>query len=142
MNIRQRFSRYKEILLYLLFGVATTAVNFAVYSVAVELLHWDLTLGNAVAWLCAVIFAFITNKLLVFNSRSFRCLTLLKEGLSFFGARAASGVIEVVVPPWLYGLGLTADLFGIKGITAKLLVSVIVIVLNYIFSKWWTFRKS
>ena len=142
MSIRQLWNKYREILLYLVFGVATTGVNFVVYTVAVELFAADMTLANAVAWLCAVIFAFVTNKLLVFDSRSFRLSALLKEGLSFFGARALSGVIEVVAPAWLYSLGVTADLFDIQGITAKLIVSVVVIVLNYVFSKWFIFRKS
>ena len=142
MSIRQLWEKHREILLYLAFGVATTGVNFVVYTVAVELFAADMTVANAAAWLCAVVFAFVTNKRLVFRSRSVTAGVLLKEALSFFGARAVSGIIEVVAPAWLYSRGVTADLFGIQGITAKLIVSVAVIILNYVFSKWFIFRKS
>ena len=141
MKITEYFNRYKELLLYLAFGVATTAVNFVVYTLAVHLFRLNMTISNAIAWLCAVIFAFITNKQWVFHSHTVTARVLFKELVSFFGARILSGIIEIVAPEWLYSLGVTADLFGIQGITAKLIVSVVVIILNYLFSKWWIFRS-
>ena len=136
------FTKYKEILLYLLFGVATTAVNFVIYSLLVELLNCNMTLSNTVAWFGAVVFAFFTNKLLVFESKQFTPAVLLKEVLSFFGARVVSGIIEIVLPELLFNLGLDAEIFGVRGLAAKALVSVIVIILNYVFSKLFIFKKK
>ncbi|MBQ6830319.1 MAG: GtrA family protein [Clostridia bacterium] len=141
-KLKQLWGKYKEVLLYLIFGVATTAVNFVIYSLLVKLLHCNMTLSNTVAWLGAVIFAFVTNKLFVFESKRFDLAVLAKEILSFFGARILSGVIEIVLPEQLVNLGLDATIFGIDGLVAKALVSVIVIVLNYVFSKLFIFKKK
>lgn len=134
--------KYKELLLYLVFGVATTAVNFVIYSLLVKFLACNMTMSNAVAWLGAVIFAFVTNKLFVFESKQWRFPLLLKEMLSFFGARFLSGILEIVLPELLYNIGIDFDLFGIQGIVAKALVSIAVILLNYVFSKWFIFKKK
>lgn len=141
-KLHELFLKYKEILLYLIFGVATTAVNFVIYTLLETLFHCNITLNNAVSWFGAVIFAFITNKLFVFESKEFRGPVLIKEMLSFFGARIVSGLIEIVLPEQLVNLGLDTELFGVRGLVAKALVSVIVIILNYVFSKLFIFRKG
>ena len=127
--------------MYLFFGIATTSVNFIIYTVFVKVLQVGMTSSNAVAWLCAVIFAFITNKLFVFESRRFDFKLLLKESVSFFGARIVSGIVEIALPTLLYNIGFDFELFGIKGFAAKAFVSVIVIILNYVFSKLFVFKN-
>lgn len=136
------FAKYKEVILYLCFGVATTAVNFVIYSLLVELLGCNMTLSNTIAWFGAVVFAFVTNKLFVFESKRWTIGLLCKEVLAFFGARVLSGVIEIVLPEQLVNLGLDAELFGVRGLVAKAVVSVVVIVLNYVFSKWFIFKNK
>ena len=127
----KRLAKNKEILLYVIFGAVTTAVNFVIYSLLVEILQCNITLSNTIAWFCAIVFAFITNKLIVFESKQFHFTLLIKEVLSFFGARIISGIIEIFVPECLFKLGFDFEIFGIRGLAAKALVNIIVIVLNY-----------
>ena len=140
--IKRLLMKYKQIILYLFFGVTTTVVNWCIYVPLYEILRVDMTLSNAIAWLGAVLYAFITNKLFVFESRSMAGKVLLQEGIKFFGSRAFSGVVEILLPTGLYAIGLNQALFGIEGGVAKALVSVLIIVLNYIFSKFLVFRKK
>lgn len=134
--------KYKEIIMYLIFGVATTAVNWVVYTLLVTLMKAEVTFSNAVAWFVAVVFAYVTNKLFVFESRDTSIKTLVKEILAFFGSRVASGVIEIFLPTLLMAIGLNQAVFGIEGSVAKFAVSAIVIILNYIFSKLIVFRSK
>ena len=89
-KIIELLKEYKEIIMYLIFGVATTLVNFVVYSVFVDILKADMTVSNAIAWMVAVSFAFVTNKLYVFNSKKRGLLPVLKEVVSFVGSRIIS----------------------------------------------------
>ncbi len=141
-KIVELFKKYKEIIMYLVFGVATTIVNFVVYTVLVEFLSADMTLSNAVAWVVAVTFAFITNKIFVFRSKKKGFAAVFREAVSFYGSRVISGIVEILLPTLLYAIGFNFDLFGIKGFGAKAAVSLIVIILNYIFSKLFVFRKK
>lgn len=137
--ILQFLKKYRHILLYLLFGVTTTAVNWCIYALSHGFL--GMTAANAVAWLGAVVYAFVTNKLFVFESKSMKAGVWLAEGVKFFASRAFSGVVEVFLPTGLFALGLEQDLFGLEGGVAKALVSVLVIVMNYVLSKWVVFSK-
>ena len=128
-------------MLYLFFGAATTLVNFILYTIFVELFDYGITVSNGIAWCGAVIFAFFTNKYYVFGDRNFGWKALFFQAASFFGSRFLTGLIEIFLPTVPYRCGLDFDLFGIKGFTAKLVVSVLVVVLNYIFSKVIVFRK-
>lgn len=139
--MKKLYEKYKELIHYIFFGGATTAVNWLVYALLVEVFHADITLSNAIAWLAAVIFAFITNKLFVFESKSFASAVIWKEALSFLGSRLLSGLLEIVGPTALMAIGLDMPLFGIDGFAAKLVVSIGVIVLNYVLSKLLVFRK-
>jgi len=123
----------KEIIIYLLFGVATTIVNWVVYVFA--LLFFNLTISNAIAWIIAVIFAFVVNKIYVFKSKESSIKGVFKELSLFFGARVISGVFEIVSLPLLVYIGLNQKIYDIEGAVAKIIVSIVVIVSNYWFSK-------
>ena len=140
--MKNLITKHKEILLYLFFGVTTTAVNWAVYALMTAALHANMTLANAVAWVAAVVYAFITNKLFVFESKSMEPKVLLSEGVKFFSARIASGIVEILLPTAMVAIGLSGTLFGLEGGIAKAVVSIVVIVMNYILSKWLVFRKK
>ncbi len=137
MNI---FKKYKQEILYMAFGCVVTVVNWAVYSLLVTVFNVGVTLSNAVAWFLAVIVAFITNKLYVFESRSKGLRALSKEVIGFFMTRTVTGLLDVFLPTILIGLGLNGALFGIDGFYAKLVVNGIVIILNYLFSKLLIFK--
>jgi uncharacterized membrane protein YfhO/putative flippase GtrA len=130
-----------EMVKYLFFGAATTFFNWCVYGLVVRFAGFSVTVGNVIAWFVAVVFAFTTNKIWVFGSRSWQPLLVLREGSAFLGARIFSGLVEIAGVPFLYRVGLNYPLLGIEGFAAKVSVSVIVIVLNYIFSKLIIFRR-
>ena len=69
-KIKELLLKYKEVIMYLIFGVATTLVNWIVYSLLMKTSVVNMTVSNAIAWFTAVVFAYITNKLFVFESRS------------------------------------------------------------------------
>ena len=134
--------KQKEIILYIVFGVSTTAVNWIIYTLLTLVLQVGMTLSNGIAWGGAVLFAFVTNKLFVFESKSMKWCIVFKEALLFVGARIFSGVFEVFLPTALVMIGLNQKLWGIDGFWAKVLVSVLVVILNYVVSKTLVFVKK
>ena len=145
-KIKELIIKYKELITYFIFGVLTTLVNWAVYTALVFALPDSIqegvkiTVSNAVAWVAGVIFAFITNKIWVFESKSFEMN--IKEFISFVAARAVTGVIEIFGVPLLVKIGLNQRIFGVDGALAKVIVSVVVVVLNYVFSKLIVFKNK
>ena len=97
-------------------------------------------ISNVVSWICAISFAFFTNKLWVFQSKSWKACDWIPEFGKFFSARVATGIIEILAVPLLVGIGLDQTILGIEGMAAKVIVSVLVVVLNYIFSKLFIFK--
>ena len=148
MRLKELLSKYKEIISYVFWGAMTTAVSFLTYSLFTLLFTAFLdttaavTIANVLSWVCAVLFAFISNKLWVFDSKSFEKAVVLPEFLKFLSSRIATGVIEIAGLPFLMLLGLGGELFGIEGLLAKLIINVIVIILNYVFSKLLIFKKQ
>lgn len=142
-KIQELFVKYKEIIMYLIFGVGTTVVNWVIYTVIVMLgKEVNLTIANIIAWVGAVAFAYITNKLWVFESKSWSLEVVWKELGMFLGARIFSGIFEIGLFPVLVWLGMNQAIFGVEGMLAKVVISVLVIVLNYIFSKLLVFKKK
>ena len=146
-TIKKLFVRYREVIMYLIFGVATTLVNWVTAYAVQKIFHlsakgWEFTLTNAIAWVVAVLFAFFTNKKYVFESKTVGAKAYFAEMAKFFGARAATGLIEIELPTLLVNAGLDQSLFDYKGFWAKAVTSIIVIVLNYVFSKLFVFRRK
>ena len=136
----------RETILYLIFGVLTTLLNLAIFKLGCSRYGNDAALAvNVVAFVAAASFAYVTNKLFVFESKSWNLKLLCREIPSFFGARIASFAIEeaglCICTEWL-NAG-QYSFFGINGlIIAKILLSVIVVILNYIFSKLFIFKQT
>lgn len=126
---------HKEVVTYLIFGVLTTLVNYAVYLPLYNWLHLSATLSNAIAWVAAVAFAFVTNKPFVFESHDWSMKTVIPELSKFVGCRVGSGFAETAI------IFLTVDLLQWNGNLWKLLTSVLVVILNYIASKLLVFKK-
>ena len=133
-KLKTLYAKYRETVIYLVFGVLTTVVNYAVYIPLYNFVHLPASVCNGVAWVAAVAFAYVTNKLFVFESKSWNS-GVLGELLRFVGSRVTSGVIETV------SLLVTVDILGWNGNIMKLFLAVIVIVLNYILSKFFVFKK-
>lgn len=128
--------KYEEILSYLFFGGLTTLVNYIVYLPCYNLLHLSGALSNAIAWVAAVAFAYITNKPFVFKSHDWSAKTVIPELTKFVGCRVGSGLAETVI------IFIAVDLLAMNGNIVKLLTSVLVVVLNYVASKLVVFRKK
>lgn len=141
-KLLELYKKYREPVNYLIFGGLTTLVSLGTYALFVEVCGMGVMAGKALSWVCAVTFAFITNKLWVFFSADTDGKTLLAEAVKFFGSRAATGVVELVGLPLLMRAGLDQPLFGVEGFAANLVVTVVVIVLNYVLSKFLVFRKK
>ena len=149
-KVKELMIKYKEIILYAAFGVVTTLANLFSF------LFFDYVLGpdfylvsNAIAWLVGVLVAFVTNKLWVFNSKSWKLKLFLKEFAEFVGARVFSfGVEEAGM--WLFVdiIGFdekSINVFGfvITGVwIERILLSGIVVIMNYFFSKFIIFKKK
>ena len=135
-KVRELIAKYWEVLIYLVFGVLTTVVNYIIYLPVYNILGLSAALSNAIAWVGAVAFAYLTNKPFVFKSHDWSMKTVIPELSKFVGCRVASGAAETVI------LLVTVDLLHWNGNIWKLLTSVIVVVLNYIGSKLFVFRNK
>ena len=126
----------KETILYLVFGILTTVINIAVCGLLADILKWDIYLSNTIAWILSVIFAFVTNKIFVFNSKARDAKILLKETVSFLIARLISLGFDMLAV-WLM-----VDLWGVNIWIGKIISNIIVIIMNYIFSKLFIFNNK
>ena len=149
-TIKNLIIKYKELIIYGVFGVCTTLVNFLTYKLFNVLLGVDFYLvSNIVAWFVSVVFAYVTNKLFVFESKSWKLKVVAKEVPSFFAARVFSFLVEEA------GLFLLVDIckmkdfaFEVYGFTvsgnmiSKVGLAAVVVVMNYFFSKFVIFRKK
>ena len=135
LNKIWRFLTVPEMLLYILFGILTTAVNILSFGLLRDVLQWQLLTANTLAWVLSVAFAFLTNKVFVFRSKSFAAKLVLRELVSFVGARLFSLAVDTA------GMWLLVDVLTWNDWLAKVLMNVIVIVLNYVFSKLFIFKR-
>lgn len=133
--------------MYLIMGGLTTLVSWGTYLLFAWILpiaNQDLLVltANALSWLLAMTFAYVTNKIWVFESKSWERHFLLKEFGLFVSARLLTGIFEVVAVPGLVWLGCDQSILGVPGMLSKIIVSIIVVLLNYVFSKLIIFRKQ
>lgn len=143
-TIGKLLKTYREPLLYLVFGVLTTAVSFLSAGAGkwvLERLHADgsvvATVSTVFSWICAVTFAYVTNRRFVFESRAAGRTAVLKEALAFYGGRVTTLLFETAFM-WVGNL-----LFREEGYWwVKIAANVIILVLNYLISKLFVFKKS
>ncbi len=134
MKIKALIEKNKEIILYLVFGVLTTAVNYISYLLLAPFFT-KTVIPTVIAWILSVIFAYVTNRIFVFCSDA-KGEEIIREIIAFFGARVFSGVLDVAIM-WLF-----ADTLCFNDKLIKILSNVIVVILNYIAGKWFVFRKK
>ena len=132
--IRELLKKYREQIAYLFFGGLTTLVNWGTYALLTVFPSFtNLSAANAAAWLAAVLFAFFTNKFFVFRHKSDE--HMLREFLTFFGARVLSGIVEIG------GFALLVDVMHLNDWLVKIAISVFVVLANYVLSKFLIFKK-
>ncbi len=134
--MRELMAKYKNIIFYLIFGVGTTVVNIATYAVCAEMLYFSTVTSNIIAWILAVLFAYVTNKIWVFESKCTEAKAVVRELVKFFGCRLLTGIVDLII------MYVFVDIFSFHGILMKVLSNILVIVLNYVASKLFIFKKS
>lgn len=150
-KLKEIYVRHREIIVYFIFGVLTTAVNLLTFYVLEIMFGTEKSYlyNNLIAWVVGVLFAYITNKLIVFESKSWAPSVVLKESAEFVGARLFSlGVEEAGL--WFFVELLSFGTLSMKilgfnltgGFIAKVILAVIVVILNYLFSKFIIFKNK
>lgn len=121
----------REVFFYLVFGVLTTLVNIVSFAMLTRLLSAGTVLSNVIAWFLSVLFAYVTNRRWVFQSKDGN---VFREAAAFFSGRIGTGVLDTVV------MFITVDLLGWNDMVMKVISNVIVVILNYIISKFFVFK--
>lgn len=136
MNLTTLYQKYKDILFYGIFGVLTTLVNLVVYFICAHPMHLGTMPSTIIAWIAAVLFAYITNRKWVFHSSASSPNEIIREIISFFACRLTTGIVD-----WLC-MFLFVDVFHFNDVIVKAAANVLVIILNYVASKLIIFRHT
>ncbi len=123
----------KEVISYLIFGILTTLVNIVVYSFCNDVLQIQYLISNAIAWILSVLFAYFTNRKYVFGSHN---SSIISELVKFIGARVSTGIMDMLL------MLLFVDALSMQSMISKIIVNVVVVILNYVFSKLFVFQEE
>ncbi|EHO54395.1 putative cell wall teichoic acid glycosylation protein GtcA [Lachnospiraceae bacterium oral taxon 082 str. F0431] len=135
--IKNLWLRYKELFFYAVFGVGATVINIVSYRVLANIFGKKYFLiANIIAWILAFIFAFITNKLFVFESKSWEAQIAMKEFVGFLSARLATGILDTVLM-WFF-----VSVISLDDTLSKIIINILVIIINYVASKFFIFKKE
>lgn len=130
------YKKHKEALLYLFFGVLTTVINIVIFYLFTDIIELDELIANIIAWIIAVLFAYVTNRTWVFSPHCATKGDVIKEIVSFYGGRVFTLLLEEGM------LFVFIKLLTLNAIAVKIVAQVVIIVLNYIISKIFVFRKK
>ena len=125
----------KEVILYLIFGAFTTFINIASFKILNTVFHLEENLSNNIAIVLAVLVAYFTNRKLIFNSKATGFKEKIFEFIKFMGSRLVTMLLESG------GFYVLFNLLHINKYISKISITVIVVILNYIFSKFIVFKK-
>lgn len=130
------YNRYRSFVLYVFFGVCTTIINIAAYTLCARVFGMGTVSANVTAWIAAVAAAYITNKIWVFESRAWTTKAVIYEIVTFAACRATTGAMDVAI------MYVSVDLLGFQDIMMKVISNALVIVLNFLFSKLVIFKRK
>ena len=144
------YLKHKEPLNYAFWCIMTTLVSWTSYTVyaylfgGIEELAPTVValIANILSWVTAVTFSFVANKIRVFESKSWKPMVVVPEALKFYSTRAAVGVVETGLATLMVLVGLDRPLFGVDGLMSKMIVTPIIIIMNYLCGKFFVFRKK
>ena len=134
-KIKELYIKYREIFWYLVIGGLTTLVNILAYYVFAHPLSLSVTISTVLAWFVSVVFAYVANKIVVFESKTSSFKLLVLEIVLFFASRLATGALDTAI------MFIFADKLAFNDIVVKIISNIIIIILNYILSKLLVFRK-
>ena len=135
-SIVELYKKYKQIILYIFFGICTTVINAIAYELLYKLANISNIASTIIAWFVAVLFAFVTNKDYVFNAEANNFKDKLSQFVSFFACRGLTGILDVAI------MVVAVDWFKLNSLLWKLISNIIVTVINYVASKWYIFKNS
>lgn len=135
-TLRTLLQKHREIVSYIFWGVMTTAVNYAAYFLLRNVFLVPLVAGNAAAWAVSVLFAYFVNKLFVFRSKDWAWRVALRELWQMVASRIFSLGLETDIL-WLFVEKLLLNEFIVK-----LAANVLVVIVNYVLSKFIIFNKK
>lgn len=133
LKFGRHYALSREVLFYLVFGVLTTLVNIISYAILSRVFVVGTVGANVIAWFLAVLFAYLTNRRWVFLSRG---RNVVREATAFFSGRLATGVLDTIV------MFITVELLGWNDLVMKVISNFIVIILNYVISKFFVFKNG
>ena len=126
----------RETISYVICGVLTTIVSMGVYWLGYDFLNMDVLIANILSWIISVSFAYVVNKIFVFQSKTKQFNEILKEVIAFFGGRVGTLLVETLI------LFIFVTLIGLHEMLVKLAAQFIVLVLNYVISKLFIFKDK
>lgn len=128
--------KYKQGILYLIFGALTTVVNIISYYLAYNVLKIPNVASTVIAWIISVLFAFVTNRIFVFESKAKGVKNVMREISAFFVCRLLTGVLDVAI------MWVSVDIMGWNSLLWKIISNILVIVLNFLASKLLIFKQK
>ena len=138
--IKELWVKYKSIIAYLFWGVVTTVVNLAVFQILSSGIHWNYQVANVIAWFLSVLVAYFTNKVWVFGSHYTTVSDFIVEFLRFYFYRGLTLVLDIII--MYVGVSLLGFNDPLQQFIVKFIDNVIVVIANYIFSKWLIFKDN
>jgi len=135
-SFKTLFTKYKEIILYLVFGVIATFISIAGFTVLYNIASLNEHLANIISWILAVSFAFITNRTWVFEGGSSKNSSFFKQAFSFLSGRILTLIVEEMI------IFIFISSLNFNAIFIKTIAQFVVIVLNYFVSKFWVFKND
>lgn len=126
--------KYKDLIPYAVFGVLTTLVNIGTYWLFAHPLNLPIMASTILAWILSVLFAYLTNRKWVFHSEADTAKAVIKEIIYFFSCRLATGVLD-----WV-SMFVFVDIMRLNDMWVKVIANVVVILLNYVASKFVIFK--
>ncbi|AMP21387.1 hypothetical protein AZF37_01900 [endosymbiont 'TC1' of Trimyema compressum] len=126
----------KRLLLYVVFGVLTTAVNIFLFWLLADVLHVQYLISNLLAIVVSILFAYITNKWYVFKSKTETRKELIREFITFIGARTGTLIFDMV------GMFVLVSFLNLDSLVSKIFVNIVVVILNYVFSRLLVFKGA
>ncbi len=136
MKIKELIYKNREVLLYLFFGGLTTVISILVFYLLNVTFEINEHIANIVSWIAAVLFAFLTNRGIVFNAKTSTRLGFLYQMLKFYIGRIATLMIEEII------IFIFITEMGLYSLAVKLTAQIVVVILNYVISKCLIFRKA
>lgn len=134
-KLKEIYNRFTDVR-YVVIGACTTVVSVGLVALLTKVFHWDDNLSNVISIIVAVVFAYVANKIFVFRSHSESFRALVAEALKFFGGRVATMLLEV------FGVMFFDSILGQDIVVAKVETQILVLVSNYLISRFIVFKKK